>query len=433
LLLLCVAVIALAVVGALVWFNPVTPQSESVTGQQITVDRENIPSIAVLPFDNLSVDPEQGYFADGISEDLITDLSKIKHLFVIARNSSFAFKGKRADIADIAKELGVRYVLEGSVRRSGDRVRINAQLVDSHTLGHLWADRFERPVAEVFEFQDQVIRSIVDALSLELSSDEDRALFRPQTDSPEAYDAFLRGQSNFLRFTNEQIEQARIFFRSAIELDPTFARAYSAMSVTYSNAVMNGAADDPDAAVEHAIDLARSAIALDSLLPQPHFALGYAFLYQREFEQAIQSVEGALARAPSYADAHMLLAFVLLHAGQVEKAFAHIELGKALNPQLSMEYLAIQGQAHYWAENYAEAADSLERALARNPAYALQRLYYAAVLTNLDRLDEAEWEAQEALALNPSLSIAKWLSEQPFKDAAQSQRMAADLSRAGLE
>ena len=191
------------------------------------------PSIAVLPFVNMSADPDQAYFADGITEDLITDLSKVAGLFVIARNSTFVYKGKAIDIREVAKALGVRYVLEGSVRRSVDEVRINAQLIDATTGGHVWADRYDGDLKNIFALQDKVTRHVVTALAVELTKDDRERVARRGTENAQAYDVFLKGWQHYLRQTPEDFRAAIVQFKKAAELDPEYGRAYAALAATY--------------------------------------------------------------------------------------------------------------------------------------------------------------------------------------------------------
>ncbi len=231
------------------------------------------PSIAVLPFRNMSGDPEQEYFADGIAEDLITALSKLSQLFVIARNSSFTFKGRNVDVRDVSKNLGVRYVLEGSVRKSGNRVRITSQLIDAKTGGHLWAERFDRDLTDIFAVQDDVTQQIVAALALNLSEDDRQRLLTEHTDNLEAYDLFLRARELYYLQSKESNSQARELSQRAIELDPGFVRAVSFVSATHILDYMNGWTDSPSQSLEEARRAARLALALDDRYPPAHFAL----------------------------------------------------------------------------------------------------------------------------------------------------------------
>lgn len=227
--------LAIAVTAVLIWnfFSRPVPGLEVTSVDRMVSPLSGKPSIAVLPFDNLSGDPDQEYFSDGLTEDLITDLSKVSGLLVIARNSVFTYKGKAVKIQNVGKELGVRYVLEGSVRKAGDRVRITAQLVDATTQGHLWAERYDRDLKDIFALQDEVTRKIVRALAVKLTGNEHKRLARIYTDNLEAYDYFLRGKDHLHRLNQESTAQAREMFRKAIALDPEYALAYSLLGRTH--------------------------------------------------------------------------------------------------------------------------------------------------------------------------------------------------------
>jgi adenylate cyclase len=237
------------------------------------------PSIVVLPFDNMSEDPKQDYFSNGITEVLTSDLSRISSLFVIARNTAFTYKGKAANVQEIGKELGVRYVLEGSMQRAGEQVRIVAQLVDTTTGGHLWSQRYDRPFTDIFALQDEIVQKIVTTLKLQLSLQEQGHIVRKTTDNLEAYDAFLRGLEYFYRFTQETNAQARQMFEKALALDPQYAQAYAGLSSTYR--MEWDLRSDPQT-LERAFELAQQAVALDDSLPAAHLVLGLVYARKQQ-------------------------------------------------------------------------------------------------------------------------------------------------------
>jgi adenylate cyclase len=288
------------------------------------------PSIAVLPFVNMSEDPKQEYFSDGITEDLTTDLSKVSSLFVIARNSAFTYKGKAVKVQDVSKELGVRYVLEGSVRKAGDQVRVTTQLIDATTGGHLWSERYDRPLPDIFSLQDEIRQKIVFALKVKLTPEEQERFQRALTKSLEAYDYYLRGGEHLLR-TREANAQARQMYERALELDPQYAGACALLSLTYSMEwFWHGGQDQT---LEQASELAQKAIALDESLPVAHFALGWAYLLKRQHDQAQAKMERAIMLAPNFAGGYEELSFVLHTSGKAQEAVPVATKAVRLSPQ----------------------------------------------------------------------------------------------------
>src|SRR6266540_2115782 len=282
------------------------------------------PSIVVLPFDNMSKDPEQDYFSNGITEVLTSDLSRISSLFVIARNTAFTYKGKATNVQDVGKELGVRYVLEGSVQKASDQVRIVAQLIDTTTGGHLWSQRYDRPLKDIFALQDEIVQKIVTTLKLQLTLREQGILVRKTTDNLEAYDYFLRGWAYYLRFTKEANVQARQMFEKAIALDPQYALAYTSLGWTYFLEWGMQWSTDPQI-VERAGELAQKAIALDGSLSLAHSLLSWIYEQKQQYDQAIAEGERAIALDPNDADSYARQAEVLLYAGRPEDALRMVE------------------------------------------------------------------------------------------------------------
>jgi adenylate cyclase len=296
------------------------------------------PSIVVLPFVNVSEDPKQDYFSDGITEDLTTALSQLSSLFVIARNSAFTYKGKAVKVHDVGKELGVQYVLEGSVRRANDQVRITAQLVDATTDSHLWAERYDRPLKDIFALQDEIVQKIVTTLKLQLILREQGYLVRKTTDNLEAYDYFLRGLEAFNRATQEANAQARQLFEKAIELDSQYAEAYGRLSWTRTRE-WNYLWVQDSQTLEQAFALAQKAVALDDSLPGAYTALCYVSLYKRQHEQAIAAARRAVALDPNEAEGTVLLGLILNFAGRPEEAIGLIQKAIRLNPRYPYNYL----------------------------------------------------------------------------------------------
>ncbi|PYM52128.1 MAG: hypothetical protein DME14_01575, partial [Candidatus Rokuibacteriota bacterium] len=304
------------------------------------------PSVAVLPFENMSGDAGQEYFSDGITEDLITGLSKLSGLFVIARNSVFAYKGKALKPAQVSRELGVRYLLEGSVRKAGNRVRITAQLVDATTGYHVWAERYDRDLKDVFALQDEVTQKIVGVLAVKLTVPEKDRLGRAPTRNLDAYDYVLRGLEYHRRTTKEANAEARTMFARAVELDPDYAKAYAALGWTYLQAWQFQWSRDPET-LEQAFQLAQKAIARDDSLAGPHSLLGQVYLWKKEHERAIAEAERAVGLAPNDADSYETLAEVLAWSGRADAAIRYIKEAMRLDPQYPFFYLWTLGHAYY--------------------------------------------------------------------------------------
>lgn len=318
------------------------------------------PSIAVLPFDNMSQDPEQEHFADGMTEDLITDLSKISGLFVVARNSSMVFKGQAVDVREAAVRLGVRYILEGSVRKAGSRVRINVQLIDAISGGHMWAERYDGSIEDVFELQDDVGANVVSALSIHLSSDEDDRLSRVHTQNLDAYELYVQAKATPYPPMPDRIKAASDMFQRVIEMDPKFAGGYAGLSWTISIAAMFGHLDIEEMA-KRASGLAHKAVELDDSFGWSHVALSLANLLQMKHSAAIAAVDKAIECQPNDADAHAYRGIILAFDGRPEMGIEPIETAIRLNPQfINGPYLNIRGAILMFANDYSGSVRSFE-------------------------------------------------------------------------
>jgi adenylate cyclase len=408
-----------------------TTTSEFVTSRPVTAPPPKL-SIAVLPFANMSGDAEQEYFADGISEDTITALSKLSQLFVIARNSSFAFKGKNVNVQEVGRNLGVRYVLEGSVRKSGNRVRITAQLIDATTGGHLWAERFDRDLTDIFAVQDDVTQHIVGALALNLTEVDQQRLVTEQTDNLEAYDCFLRGREYLWRVTREQNNQARELLQRAIELDPKFAPAYAFLAIAHGLDYINRWSTSPSTSVEQAQEFARRAVALDDRYPYAHWALAIINLHLRRHDVAIREAERSIALAPNLSEGHEALGNTLHYSGRSEEALVCFDRAMALNPYYPDMLLHFQAQAMFQLGRYEDAVASLKRRLVRNPGTDVSRVLLAASYGHLGRFAEARAAWQEVLRVNPDYSLEYRRKVLPYKNPADFERVVDGLRKAAI-
>jgi adenylate cyclase len=335
------------------------------------------PSILVLPFINMSNDPEQEYFGDGITEDITTDLSKISSLFVISRNSAFTYKGKAAKAQDISREMGVRYVLEGSVRKTGERIRITAQLIDATTDHHLWSERYDRSLKDIFALQDEIVQKIVTTLKLQLTLQEQGVIAHKHTNNLEAYDTFLRGIGYFWRLTKEANAQARQLWEKALALDPQYAEAYAWLGWTYWLEWSWRWSADPQTP-RRALALAQQAVALDDFLPGAHSVLSLVYAQIQQYDQALAEGERAIALDPNNADSYAWHAVVLNYAGRSEEAVRMVEQAMRLNPHYPSLYLAHLGVAYGLTGRHAEAVTILKEVIRRSPDYLGAHLGLAA-------------------------------------------------------
>jgi adenylate cyclase len=398
------------------------------------VPETDSPSIAVLPFANMSGDPEQEYFSDGISEDIITDLSKVAGLVVIARNSSFAYKGKSADIRSVGRELGVRSVLEGSIRRAGNRVRITAQLVDAGNGAHVWAERYDRDLNDIFEVQDEVTRRIVDALKIKLTPAEAATIAGTPTNSVEAHDLVLRGRE-FLADndkTREGFEQALKHFTRAAELDPNYAQAYANLAWAYQYDYQNRWSDDPDNALTRARQNAELAISKDPKEPFAYAIAALVAMWQRDPDRATAEAGIALSLNPNLALGYATLGGVHLYAGRPLEAVPAIERAARLDPAHNSQFLHFLGMAHLLAGHYETAAALLKQRVILAPQTDFSRAVLASALGYLGEIDEAHRVWGELKDINPNYSFSGHFSRQPFKNESDIARIADGLTKAGL-
>jgi TolB-like protein/class 3 adenylate cyclase/Flp pilus assembly protein TadD len=365
------------------------------------------PSVAVLPFANLSDDPEQDYFADGLTEDLITDLAKLSGLVVIARNSVLTYKGRPVDVQQVARDLGVRYVVEGSLRRAGGRVRVNAQLIDSETGGHLWADRFDRDAADIFTVQDEVVGRIVDALSVQLSPSEQQRLARLPTTNLEAYDIFLRAEEAARTGFYPQLREAMRLYEKATALDPTFAEAFAADARTAAY-VMRSNYDNVlpgPVARKRAYEHASRALELAPDAPLPFAVLAVLQVVDGRHDEASASAERAVALGPSDAEAHAALSYVLTFSGRHAEAVAAVEKAMRLNPSPPISDRIVAGTAFILNDEPERAIEILERARAEAPNVDDTHLYLSAAYARAGRIDAARRAAVETVRLAPNSNV----------------------------
>jgi adenylate cyclase len=395
------------------------------------VQSDEKPSIAVLPFDNLSGDPEQGYFADGITEDVITDLSKVSGLFVIARNSSFAYRGQASDLRKVSRELGVRYLLEGSVRRAGGKVRINAQLIDSATGGHLWAERYDRDLEDIFAVQDEVTRTIVGALRVKLTPDEVARRGNRGKIDPEAYDLLVRASQKILQFRPEAVMEARAMLERAIELDPGLSVAYARLAILHTVEYANQWNDADAEHVPKALELARKAVELDENEPKACDALAIALMWSRELDAAERAAERMIELDPNYATGYVELGNVHHFKGEHARSIEFYEKGHALDPQFDLA-LHFLGRALFALGRFDEAEAVFKRRLAFAPGSDMTRFYLASLYGYTGRHDEARLMWRELLAIKPDFSVERFRRILPYRDPATFDWFVDGIREAGI-
>lgn len=384
---------------------------QAAQGDRLTAKIDSKPSIAVLPFDNMSGDPEQDYFSEGICEDMITDLSQVSGLFVVGRNSSFAYKGRSIDLRQIARELGVRYVLEGSVRKSGNRIRINAQLIEGEGGGHVWADRFDRDLTDIFAIQDEITRTIVDQLKVQLLPQERQAIIQVPTTDVTAYADYLLGRTLFLNATRQHLDQARACFQRAIDRDPAYAKAYAALAVVEFRRNEYHGAGVPMASI---LALADRALAIDPTLASAHAARGVALGDADDRDGAVQAFERALALDPDSHEANLWYAHYLLSAGQLERSAAmsiralEIDPDDFVSPLFAETVLRGLGridESRRYGQLGIKRAEEAER---RNPDISRPTQLLATSYAAMGRPDDARAALARALAIDPDDNLVRY-------------------------
>ena len=437
------AVLVLGLGTVAIWYfylRPSPPPAELASVEKMAFPLPDKPSIAVLPFVNMSDDPKQEYFADGMTDDLITDLSKISGLFVIARNSAFTYKGKPVKIRQVAEELGVRYVLEGTVRKADERVRINAQLIDATTGGHLWAERYDGQMVDVFTLQDKITQKIVTALAVKLTPGEQEYVVRKETENTVAYDTLLKGWEHYRRFTPDDFGKACSYFEKAIELDPNYGQAHAALAQTYWRGSELGWRWQMCLGVEWSEGrlLARQCLqtAMNNPTSLAHQVASAMNLYRRQYEEAITEAKRAITLDPNDHRAHWIMAWVLIYAGSPEDAVEFAKTAMRLDPHYAAPNLFLLGLAYFAMGQLEEAVNMFERALTHNPELRGLSAPLAAAYAHLGRDEEAR------LALiNYKNEWSWWLRSPnlllvmqffPFKDLEVADRLADGLLKAGL-
>jgi TolB-like protein/class 3 adenylate cyclase len=391
------------------------------------------PSIAVLAFNNMSGDAEQEYFSDGISEDIITDLSKVSELHVIARNSSFVYKHQAVSVPDAAKTLGVRYVLEGSVRKAGNRVRVTAQLIDSITGGHVWASRYDRDLTDIFAVQDELTQEIVAALKVKLTSQEQVRLTHGRSVDIAAYELFLRGREQSWVHTRTGNIAAHNLLGRALAIDPGYVAAHARIAFIHVIDYANGWTEAPNISLQTGLDIAQKAVAMDPEEPDGHIALAVACMWNRELERALAEAGRCLALLPNSAEGHLATAHAQIFFGDAAAALERLDAYMRLDPLYPDIALYFLAEARFSLGEFLQAAAALDQRLERNPQSETSYALLASCYGHLGRLAESRAAWKETLRINPSFSLERRERILPFKNPADYERRVQGLRLAGCD
>ena len=390
------------------------------------------PSIAILPFDNMNRDPEQEYFSDGLTEQIINGLCKVSNLLVIGRNSSFAYKGKSIRTKQIAQELGVRYILEGSVQKAGDRVRITAQLIDATTDYHMWSERYDRDLSDIFDLQDEITMKLIDAMHINLTSGEQARLWEAGTKNIQAYDKHMRGNECFIRNNEKDNKQARQFYKEAINIDRSYALPHVMLGYTHMFDLLYGWSKSPIESFEHAEKCAENALNLNDSLDLAHLILGWIYIFKRQHEAAIKEGERAIELNPNGAEAHAHLGYMLIMSDKTELGIKLLKRAFRLNPIPLPHYYMILAMAYRNIEQYEKAIDLSKKGLAGNPDQLAAYLTLAASYMSLNRTEDAHKAVDEILRINPNFSLKYYAAVLPYKRQESTDKFVVALRKAGL-
>jgi len=432
--LAALVVLIVAVGGAwAIWnfyFRP--PPMEPASEEKMAYPLPDKPSIAVLPFVNMSEDPKQEYFSDGLTEEIITALSKTPKMLVIARNSTFSYKGKAVKVNQVAEELGVRYVLEGSVRKAEDRIRITAQLIDALTGRHLWAERYDRDLKDIFALQDEITMKILTALEVKLTEGEQARVRAKGTNNLEAYEKLLQTVHYFTRFNKDDNVLAQQKAEEVIALDSGYAYGYVMLGWTHMLDLLYGSTKSPRKSIAQAEELVQKALGLDDSFGPAYRLLGFIYRTKKQYEKGISAAERAVALNSNSADAHAHLGMALVALGRPEEAIVSLKRAIRLNPIPPGYYLFNLGQAYRMTERYEEAIVAYRKSLHLSPDSLFTHIALAATYALLGREEEAHAEAAEILRINPKFSVEHFAKTLPYKNQADTDRFFDALRKAGL-
>jgi adenylate cyclase len=405
---------------------------DSVTpGHDKRIALSEKPSIAVLPFKNLSGDPEQTYFSDGITNDIITDLSKFRKLSVIASNTVFTYKDQPVSVKDVSRDLGVQYVLEGSVQKIGVRLRINSQLIDAAKGQHLWAERYDKAFKDLFELQNEIVQTIVSKLAIQIEETERRRVMRRNTTNLKAYDVLLRGQEYVYKSTRHANREARHLFQRALEIDPRYSAAYAELAWTHINDFLYGWSVFPNKSLQEAHDLAANALSLDDGNARAHAALGYIYVRRTQYELALSELQQALELNPNDSQSQYVLGSVMLYSGRMDEAIRWKEKALHLNPKGWAAIYMTLAQAYYLKDRFDDAIALLEKGIAKQPEFVGNYIVLAAACAQVGMMPKAKRAAEKVLTLHPFFETRFYGTI--FRNEEDKQKLIDGLRKAGLK
>ena len=432
--LIAVIIVVLGAITLVIWKTYLNPPPVKVASiEKMAFPLPDKPSIVVLPFVNMSDDPKQEFFSDGITEEIITALSKSPDLFVIARNSTFAFKGRQVKVKQVSEELGIRYVLDGSVRKAGDRVRITVQLIDAITGYHLWSERYDRDLKDIFALQDEITLKVMTALLGKLQLGPRAQVMARGARNLEAFLKAMEGREHFYRQNKEANVMAQKLLEEAIALDPKYARAYANLGSTHMMDALLGWSKSPGESMARAMELAHKAISLDESDPFAHAFLAYLYGVTKQHDKALSQVERAFALDPNFPDALFVMAQVLIWIGNPEEAIPLLQKALRPNPIPPVQFLNVLSTAYRVAGQYDKAIEAAKKAVQRASNSQLAYLYLTAACALAGREEEAHAAAAEVLRINPKFSIERHAMGQGYRNQAHTDHYINALRKAGLK
>ena len=433
--LIAVTILIVITAAVAIWklYIKPPPPTEVASKEKMVYPLPDKPSIAVLPFSNMSEDPKQEYFSDGITEEIITALSKVPRLFVIARNSTFTYKGKAVKVKQVSEELGVRYVLEGSVRKSGDKVRITAQLIDALTGHHLWAERYDRDLKDIFALQDEITMKIITAVQVELTAGERANVAAKGTKNLEAFMKYMQAIENLTRQTKEGNMAGRKLAEEAITLDSKYSKGYIALAQTHLIDIMIGTTESPEQSLVKASELLKKAIVFNISEPDGHSNLGIVYLMMRQYEKALSEVERAVSLNPNHFGSLLRLVYVLNGIGRFEEAISVLKSARRLSPTPYQAYFVHLATAYRLTGQYKEAIETAKEALKQVTNNILIHLQLTATYSMMGREEEARAAAAEIMKINPKFSLEWYKKTLYFKNTDDIDRTIEALRKAGLK